>query len=68
MDSKLYQSYKVRKENPLNQKSIIICSYNFCAQYASEMRQEMWDLVVFDEAHKLRNVYMAERKQLNAVA
>lgn len=68
MDSKLYQSYKTKKENPLCQKSIIICSYNFCAQYAAEMRNEMWDLVVFDEAHKLRNVYMSERKQLNAVA
>lgn len=68
MDSKLYQTYKAKDENPLNQKSIIICSYNFCAQYASEMRKEMWDLVVFDEAHKLRNVYKPDRKQLNAVA
>ena len=68
MDSKLYQSLKAKKENPLKQKAIIICSYNFSAQYAAEMRNEMWDLVVFDEAHKLRNVYLSERKQLNAVA
>ncbi|WP_371398747.1 SNF2-related protein [Algimonas porphyrae] len=37
--------------------NIVICSYAFAAGKADELRSVNWDLVVFDEAHKLRNVY-----------
>ncbi len=37
--------------------SIIITSYEFAARRASDIRLIPWDLVVFDEAHRLRNVY-----------
>jgi len=37
--------------------NIVICSYAFAAGRADELRAANWDLVVFDEAHKLRNVY-----------
>ncbi len=37
--------------------SIIICSYEFAARRADEVRAAKWDLVVFDEAHRLRNVH-----------
>lgn len=37
--------------------SIIICSYEFAARMADEVRAAKWDLVVFDEAHRLRNVH-----------
>ena len=36
---------------------IIICSYEFAARKADELRAIPWDLVVFDEAHRLRNVF-----------
>lgn len=37
--------------------AIIICSYEFAARNAEEVRAAKWDLVVFDEAHRLRNVH-----------
>lgn len=44
--------------NPFNeQDKIIICSYDFAARKAQELRSTPWDLVVIDEAHRLRNVY-----------
>jgi superfamily II DNA or RNA helicase len=36
---------------------IAISSYEFAARKAAELRATKWDLVVFDEAHRLRNVY-----------
>lgn len=36
---------------------IVITSYEFAAMKADAVRAVAWDLVVFDEAHRLRNVY-----------
>ncbi|MGJ7545638.1 SNF2-related protein [Variovorax sp. LT1R16] len=36
---------------------IVICSYQFAKAKADELRGVAWDLVVMDEAHRLRNVY-----------
>jgi len=38
-------------------RSVVISSYEFAARKADELRQVSWDLVVIDEAHRLRNVY-----------
>jgi excisionase family DNA binding protein len=38
-------------------ENIIITSYEFAALKANDVRQGAWSLVVFDEAHRLRNVY-----------
>lgn len=35
----------------------VICSYQFAKAKEMDLRQIPWDLVVFDEAHRLRNVY-----------
>jgi SNF2 family DNA or RNA helicase len=37
--------------------SIVITSYEFAAGKADEIAAIGWDLVVYDEAHRLRNVY-----------
>lgn len=37
--------------------AITIVSYDFAARKADEIRAARWDLVVFDEAHRLRNVW-----------
>lgn len=37
--------------------NIVICSFNFIAQKKDEVREIPWDLVIIDEAHRLRNVY-----------
>ena len=36
---------------------IILTSYEFAARRADDVQRVRWDLVVFDEAHRLRNVY-----------
>ena len=36
---------------------IIICSYQFARNKANDISNTPWDLVVLDEAHRLRNVY-----------
>ena len=38
-------------------KQVYICSYQFAARQADILSRTHWDLVVYDEAHKLRNVY-----------
>jgi adenine-specific DNA-methyltransferase len=37
--------------------SIVICSYQFARNKAADVSAALWDLVVIDEAHRLRNVY-----------
>src|SRR6202049_1318740 len=36
---------------------IVICSYQFARNKAADINHTSWDLVVMDEAHRLRNVY-----------
>lgn len=47
---------------PFEQKSIVICSYQFAARRADELMVIPWDLVVIDEAHRLRNVYRPDNR------
>jgi len=37
--------------------TVVICSYQFARNKASDVHNLPWDLVVIDEAHRLRNVY-----------
>jgi adenine-specific DNA-methyltransferase len=37
--------------------TIVICSYHFARNKAADVANTPWDLVVIDEAHRLRNVY-----------
>ena len=37
--------------------TIVICSYQFARNKANDVEVVPWDLVVIDEAHRLRNVY-----------
>lgn len=48
--------------NPFHQNAIILCSYQFVRNKESYLRQIPWDLVVIDEAHRLRNVYKNSSK------
>lgn len=51
---------KAGDARPLNRTdSIVIVSYEFAARLEAELRMIPWDLIVFDEAHKLRNVFKA---------
>lgn len=53
--------------NPFDQQKIILCSYQFARSKEAYVRQTLWDLVVIDEAHRLRNVYKTGNKIANAI-
>jgi superfamily II DNA or RNA helicase len=60
LESKNYN--KAKKDNPgcnpfSMTDSVVICSYNFASAKMNDIRAIPWDLVIMDEAHKLRNVY-----------
>jgi len=51
--------------NPFEMGSVVICSYHFARQKSMDMTRIPWDLVVVDEAHRLRNVYKKSNKIAN---
>ena len=53
--------------NPFQKDAIVICSYQFARKMEPYIRQTQWDLVVIDEAHRLRNVYKPTNKIANAI-
>ena len=53
--------------NPFQQQKIVICSYQFARGKSPYIQQTAWDLVVIDEAHRLRNVYKPSNKVANAI-
>lgn len=59
IDSKIAREQRQQGlSNPFNQSEcIVICSYEFVASQQDRVGLVDWNLVVFDEAHKLRNVY-----------
>ncbi|MBU4305715.1 MAG: DEAD/DEAH box helicase family protein [Candidatus Omnitrophica bacterium] len=64
LETKSFNQYiKDGNLNPFNQEDVlIICSYHFARTRAPYIKQTMWDLVVIDEAHHLRNVYKTSNK------
>jgi len=48
--------------NPFQADAVVLCSYHFVCARAPYVRQTSWDLVVIDEAHRLRNVYKNSSK------
>jgi len=49
--------------NPFEQNGhILICSYHFASARAAEISRISWDVVIIDEAHRLRNVYRSRNK------
>jgi SNF2 family DNA or RNA helicase len=49
--------------NPfLQQDQIVITSYQYARNKADMLQKVNWDLIVFDEAHRMRNVYKKSNK------
>jgi adenine-specific DNA-methyltransferase len=65
LETKSYNA-AVRQGNvrPFECTDIVICSYQFARLKAAEISLMRWDIVVIDEAHRLRNVY----KPTNVIA
>jgi superfamily II DNA or RNA helicase len=59
LESKTWREQaKAGAANPFNAADqIVITSYEFAASKGQELAAIAWDLVIFDEAHRLRNVH-----------
>ena len=58
LESKPYnEASKNGNFRPFESDKIVICSYQFARSKAADVNAMPWDLVVIDEAHRLRNVY-----------
>lgn len=69
LESKSFNSLvKGGNANPFNQdERIVICSYHFARSKEVFLKAVSWDLVIIDEAHRLRNVYKANSRIANAI-
>ncbi len=59
LESKSYnEAIKAGRFRPFDiTDTVVICSYQFARSKAADVHAAPWDLVVIDEAHRLRNVY-----------
>jgi len=51
-------------ETAFGETALVICSYEFASRKQAELAEVQWDMVVFDEAHKLRNFYRGESAKI----
>ncbi len=63
MDAKSYRQFiRDGMEHPFSQRGVIIVSMNYANTRKEEVKTIPWDLVVIDEAHKLRNAYRSSNR------
>jgi superfamily II DNA or RNA helicase len=62
LDAKAYREAQRNSRDPLSSRSIVILSFNYANRLRDELKAVTWDLVVIDEAHKLRNAYRPSNK------
>lgn len=57
LENKNFNEFRKVVGNPFDAKKIVICSYQFVKSKSEFVQLISWDLVIIDEAHRLRNVY-----------
>ena len=62
LDAKAYREAKRGGTDPLSLGAVLIMSLHFANTLREELKARAWDLVVIDEAHKLRNAYRPSNK------
>ena len=62
LDAKAYRESQRNGCAPLNEKAVLIMSMNYANALREGLKSIAWDLVVIDEAHKLRNAYRPSNK------
>ena len=62
LDAKSYREAQRSGRAPLSEKAVLIVSFNYANALREELKSVAWDLVVIDEAHKLRNAYRPSNK------
>lgn len=61
------EAIRIGNLNPFQRDGLVLCSYQFARAKEPYIRQVNWDLVVIDEAHRLRNVYKSSSKIATAI-
>lgn len=61
------ESIRQGRFRPFELPEIVICSYQFAKSKAADVHAMPWDLVVIDEAHRLRNVYKTSNVIANSL-
>ncbi len=68
LEAKSYNAaIKLGQFRPFEASEIVICSYQFAKSKAADVHAQPWDLVVIDEAHRLRNVYKPQNVIANTL-
>lgn len=62
LDAKIWRETVKNGQAPLSRKNIVIVSYHYANRIRDELKSISWDMVVLDEAHKLRNAYRESNK------
>jgi hypothetical protein len=62
LDSKAFREAKRASKDPLAAGAVLVMSINFANALREDLKAAAWDLVVIDEAHKLRNAYRPSNK------
>ncbi len=62
LDAQAWREARRDGRNPLDDKAVIIVSMHYANTLREELKSISWDLVVIDEAHKLRNAYRPSNK------
>jgi len=62
LDAKTHREEIRAGRNPFEADGILILSYPYANKLREEIKASHWDLVVIDEAHKLRNAYRESNK------
>jgi superfamily II DNA or RNA helicase len=63
MEAKNYnRMIKDGVRRPFEQPDLILCSFQFAARHGEDLMVIPWDLVIIDEAHRLRNVFKPTNK------
>lgn len=62
LDAKAYRDARRGVRDPLQPGAILILSFYYANALREELRTVQWDLVVIDEAHRLRNTYRPGNK------
>jgi len=62
LDAKTFKEIQRHGRSPFEEKAVLIVSFNFASALREDVKSIAWDLVVIDEAHKLRNAYRPSNK------
>jgi ERCC4-related helicase len=62
LDAKAYREGRRRGQAPLTVPAVVVMSHHYANALREELKAIAWDLVVIDEAHKLRNAYRPSNK------